>query len=130
MRTRPFLVLSLGLAMMATGGAIACRSSNAYDVNQPENGSVTLVVKNDNFNDVDVYVVSSGLPTRVGTVNGLTTARFALSPSLVTAPDLRIVATPIGGNGRASSGPLIAGPGQTINFTVGSRLSQSFATVQ
>jgi hypothetical protein len=41
-----------------------------------------------------------------------------------------VVATPIGGNGRASSGPLIVSPGQTVNFTIGPVLSQSFATVQ
>jgi hypothetical protein len=124
------LALSLCLTMLAALHATACRSSNAYDIDQPQAGGATLVVKNDNFSDVDVYVVGSGLPTRVGTVTGHSTARFALSPSQISSPDFRVVATPIGGNGRASSGPLIVSPGQTVTFTIGPMLSQSFATVQ
>jgi hypothetical protein len=124
------LTLSLCLSMLAAFGTTACRSSNAYDIGQPQAGGATLVVRNDNYSDVDVYVVSSGLPSRVGTVTGNSTARFSLNPSLVTAPDFRVVATPIGGNGRASSGPLLVSPGQTVYFTIGPVLSQSFATVQ
>jgi hypothetical protein len=79
---------------------------------------------------MDVYALSGGLPSRVGTVTGLSTARFALNPTLYSASDLRIIATPIGGNGRASSGPLAVRSGQTIDFTIGSRLALSFATVR
>lgn len=123
-------IATLGLAACLVSAATAgCRSGNPYDVGrEPE--AVGLVVRNDNFYDVDVYAVADVLATRIGTVNGNATQRFELNPSITGAGDLRIVATPIGGNGRASSGPLAVSRGQTIYFTVASQLRQSTATVR
>jgi hypothetical protein len=73
--------------------------------------------------------VSQGLATRVGTVTGNSSRTFTLHPSLASQ-DLRIVATPIGGNGRASSGNVQAGAGQTIEFTIGSTLNHSTVIIK
>jgi hypothetical protein len=115
---------ALALASCLVAAASACRSSGSYDVSQQGN-TATLVVQNQNFNDVDVYAVAGGLATRIGTVTGNSTTRFGLSEALYTAPDFRVVATPIGGNGRASTGPLVVSPGQTIEFTVAPVLRMS-----
>jgi hypothetical protein len=77
-----------------------------------------LAVQNQNFDDIDVCAVAGGLATRIGTVTGNSTARFGLSDVLYNMPDFRIVATPIGGNGRASTGPISVSSGQTIQFTI------------
>jgi hypothetical protein len=116
--------------LVALSGAAACRSANPYDVAEAQPGNIALVVRNNNFNDVDVYAVSSGLATRIGTVTGNSSATFTLNPSLVSPTDFRIVATPIGGNGRASTGPINVSPGQTIEFTVGPVLSQSTVSIR
>jgi hypothetical protein len=79
---------------------------------------------------MDLYVVSEGLATRIGDVTGNNTAHFVLDPSFFPANEIRIIATPVGGNGRASSGALNVGPGQTIDFTIGSSLRQSSARVR
>jgi hypothetical protein len=129
-RTTSTFALLLSLALLGAPVAQGCRSGGAFDVNNPEPDVAYLVVKNDNVLDMDIYAVSSGLPTRIGTVTGLSTARFALQPTLYGATDFRIIATPIGGNGRASSGQLIVQRGQTIDFTIGSNLRQSFASVR
>jgi hypothetical protein len=102
---------------VASATTFACRSASPYDVAQQAN-TVTLVVQNQNFNDMDVYAVAGGLATRIGTVTGNSSARFGLSDALYNAPDFRIVATPIGGNGRASTGPVHVSSGQTIEFTI------------
>jgi hypothetical protein len=123
-------LVTLGLAAcLACAATAGCRSGSAYDVGRVADG-VGLVVRNDNFYDVDVYAVADVLATRIGTVTGNSTQRFELSPSITGAGDLRVVATPIGGNGRASSGPLAVSRGQTIFFTVASQLRQSTATVR
>lgn len=123
-------VVALGLAIcLSSTAAIGCRSGTPYDVGR-ETDAVGLVVKNDNFSDVDVYAVADFLATRIGTVGGNSTQRFELSPSMTGGADLRIVATPIGGNGRASSGTVIVSRGQTIYFNVASVLRQSTATVR
>ena len=93
-------------------------------------GAVGLVVQNQNFYDMDLYVVSEGLATRIGEVGGNSSAHFTLDPSFFPSSDFRIIATPVGGNGRASSGPLSVGPGQTINFTIAPVLRQSSATIR
>ncbi|MEO7457319.1 MAG: hypothetical protein ABIY52_13735 [Gemmatimonadaceae bacterium] len=120
------LALSLGIVAPLAG---ACRSSNAYDVNSTEPDRVLLTVKNDNFLEADIYALSNGLATRIGVVSGLSTKDFALNSTLYSATDFRIVAAPIGGNGRASSGPLPVHSGQSIEFTVGNRLAASHADI-
>ncbi len=118
------LAASAGLSTM-TG----CSRNNQAAGDVAPASSIGLVVTNQNFWDMDVYAVSEGLATRVGTVTGNTTRRFVLNPTLA-AQDLRIVGTPIGGNGRASSGNLAVSPGQTINFTIGSNLRNSTVTIR
>lgn len=93
-------------------------------------GAVSLTVQNQNFYDMDLYVVSEGLATRIGDVTGNSTGHFVLDPSFFPSNEIRIIATPVGGNGRASSGPLNVGPGQSITFTIASLLRQSSATVR
>jgi hypothetical protein len=121
------VIIASLLCSFATGGCHHGGFANAPGGTQ---GAVGLVVQNQNFYDMDLYVVSEGLATRVGDVGGNTTARFTLDPSFFPSSELRIIATPVGGNGRASSGPLNVGPGQTINFTIASVLRQSSATIR
>jgi hypothetical protein len=122
----------LALIFVLTGPAAlsACRSSNAYDIANRESTDATLIVENQNFYDVDVYALSSGLPTRIGTVSGNSTQTFTLRSTVYTATDFRLVATPIGGNGRGSSGLLAVSRGQTVKFTIAPVLNQSFAQIQ
>lgn len=119
--------LVIGLfAMTATLGTIsACsRASEAGGEVYPQ-GAVGLHVENDNFLDVDVFAISQGMRTRLGTVTGSSSATFMIEPSMATQGDLRIIATPIGGMGQASTGSLQVSPGETIEFRVGSVLSNS-----
>ncbi|MEP6730346.1 MAG: hypothetical protein ABJE10_06900 [bacterium] len=124
------MAVLLAGALLGPLALASCRSGNAYDVDTNQPDRILLNVKNDNFLDMDIYALSSGLPSRIGTVSGVNSAHFALDPTLYGASDFRIVATPIGGNGRASSGPLVVSRGQTIEFTIGSRLAQSHAEVR
>lgn len=119
-------VLSMVLALASAG----CHRGSFANAPAGTQGSVGLVVQNQNFYDMDLYVVSEGLATRVGSVGGNSTATFTLDPSFLPSSDLRVIATPVGGNGRASSGPLSVGPGQTINFTIAPVLRQSSATIR
>lgn len=128
MRRSPAIMLALFCGLLLSA-APACRSADPWAVGQQPD-AVGLTVRNNNFADVDLWAVADGLATRIGTVNGNSSAQFDLSPSLYGASDLRIVGTPIGGNGRASSGPLIVSRGQTIMFTIAPTLRTSFATVR
>jgi hypothetical protein len=118
------------IASLLLSFAVGCHRGGFNNAPAGTQGAVRLVVQNQNFYDMDLYVVSEGLPTRVGDVTGNSSASFTLDPSFFPSTELRIIATPVGGNGRASSGPLNVGPGQTIHFTIGSVLRQSSATIR
>ena len=124
------LALALGAASLAACSPGVRRGGTAAGGVVPRPDAVALTVQNQNFADMDVYVVSEGLATRLGMVMSNSTAQFTLDPSFFPTQELRIVATPIGGNGRASSGPLSVGPGQTISFTIAGVLRHSTATVR
>lgn len=117
----------IALAACARSGPV--RQSSSGDVAPAAAGSITVDVRNDNFADMDVYVVAEGLPTRLGTVTGNSRGSFRLDASFVPTDQLRVVATPIGGNGRASSGTLLVSPGQTVEFRIAPVLRQSSASV-
>ena len=121
------------VGLLAIGGTLA--SSGACWRNNQEAGDVSpantigVHVQNDNFLDMDVYLVAEGLPTRLGTVSGNGSHTFVVDGSLASQ-DIRIVATPIGGNGRASTGSVLVSPGQTIDFRIGSILRNSSVSVR
>jgi hypothetical protein len=124
------LLIGLLAASAALSTATACSRPNEAAGEVLPATSIGLTVTNQNFLDMDVYAVSDGLATRLGTVTGNAKRNFVLHPSLAAAGDLRIVATPIGGNGRASTGNVNVSPGQTIDFRIGSILRNSTVSIR
>lgn len=120
--------LLVGLFTIFSAGAVLTTTACSHNYEAggqlaPEN-SIALRVNNQNFLDMDVYAVSEGLATRLGSVTGNSSRTFVVDPSLATT-DFRIVATPIGGTGRASTGSIMPAAGQTVDFTIGSILRNS-----
>lgn len=96
----------------------------------PPADAVAIQVRNEYGAEMEVYVIAEGLPTRLGSVASGANIVFTLDRSFVPSSDLRIVAAPLGGNGRASSGPLSVSSGQVVQFTISSLLRASSATVR
>lgn len=119
---RIFAVL-LAIAPMAVSVGACGRTGEAGGEVVPAS-SVGLDVRNQNFLDVDVFQIVDGFSTRLGTVTGNGTRHFLLDP-MVGSRDFHLVAVPIGGAGRASSGTVAVSAGQTIVFTVGAVLANS-----
>ena len=111
MYAKRFAFASLLLSIVTAG----CHHDGFTNTPAGTQGAIGLVAQNQNFSDMDLYVVSEGLATRIGDVTGNSTAHFTLDPSFFPSNELRIIATPIGGNGRASSGPLTIGPGDRLH---------------
>ena len=121
--TRILIGLFTAAATLSTAAACSHNTYEAAGEVAPAN-SIGLRVTNSNFLDMDVYAVSEGLSTRLGTVTGNSSHTFVLPPAYSTQ-DLSIVATPIGGTGRATTGPITVSPGQTVEFRIGSVLRNS-----
>ncbi|MDB4914190.1 MAG: hypothetical protein JWM95_1834 [Gemmatimonadetes bacterium] len=124
------LRLAAFLLCMSTAAVQGCRSANSYDMDPSDQAGVILDVKNDAFLDVDVYVIADGLATRVGEVSGTSERKFMIRESVWRAGDLRFIATPIGGNGRANSGPVNVRAGSTVFFNVNNTLRNSVVSVR
>lgn len=126
------LAFVVALAAVADGAA-ACGGPARHHARRVTSGGdsgVTLVVRNDNFADLDVRVIGYGMETRLGIVPGNLTQQFALGEWVARSPDLLITATPLGGSSGATSGHLVVQLGQTIEFTIGTRLWQSSVYVR
>lgn len=119
------MALALGSAAGACGRSVAPYQTGSAE---PDANAVLVRVVNNNFNDVDVYsVTSGGDATRLGSVTATTTGSFVLDPSYFPTGTLRLIARPIGGNGRALSDFLTVTPGMTIEFDIAPRLRDSMA---
>lgn len=126
-RTSQARAVALSLLLLA---ASACVRHPQGDEDAPEKGPPVLVhVHNENFLDVNVYLVVSGVSRRLGTVSGNSTGDFSVDWGLTVGQSITIQAIPIGGRGSASTGPLSIGMGQMIDFTVAPVLRQSTVSV-
>lgn len=118
------------LAALAVAGAVACSRNPQPEIEDGiSRDPIVVHVKNENFLDMNMYAVSSGATRRLGTVTGNGSGEFSVPWSFASASGIVIVAQPIGSRGSASSPSLNVGPGQVVEFKVGSTLRLSTATV-
>jgi hypothetical protein len=96
---------------------------------EPRPDPIPVHVKNENFLDMNIFVVTSGISRRLGTVSGNASGDFLINWSVANGQTVTITASPIGGRGGATSGALSVGIGQVIDFKIGSTLRQSVASV-
>ena len=108
----------------------ACSRNKGTEDFYPRADPIPVHVQNENFLDMNVFVVSSGVSRRLGTVSGNGAGDFKIAWSLVNGQTISLTAIPIGGRGSAGSGSLSVSPGQMIDFKIGSVLRQSTATVR
>lgn len=81
----------------------------------------TLEVENNSTLDVRVFVLRAGMQSRLGTVTGMTTARFALPPNVIDR-ELRLYANPVAGWTRLVTETLVIRPGQLVSWKLDERL--------
>lgn len=91
---------------------------------------VQVEVRNNNFYDVVVYALTSGVRTRLGTVGGHGKQLLRISASLVSSGMLQFAAHPIGSNSHATLDRVSVQPGQRVSLTIMPSIEQSFATVR
>ena len=136
MSTRDSWISRAGATALVVLAASACahvptgpRSQYAVRGTPNVRGAM-LVVRNDNFADMDVYVLRGGVALqRLGMVTGGSTAAFPRPESLFPDGTLRLVGRLIGGGGTIRSDALVVAPGQTVTFMVQPYLAASAATV-
>jgi len=116
-------VLAL-VTMEAAMGACAARGAGAGSASQQ---SSQLVVQNDYWLDVVIYLVHGTARIRMGTVTGLSHATFHIKQGVVSTESARLLVDPIGASRGYLTDAITVMPGQLIELRVGSPLN--FSTV-
>jgi hypothetical protein len=91
--------------------------------------AATVHVANNNFADVTVYVMQSGMRWRLGTVTGLSRQAFRMPRLSYDAGDLYLLADPIGGARGYLSPPVRVRAGEAVDLRLHATLSMSSVSV-
>ena len=109
----------------------SCSRNKAHDDDfYPRMDPIPIHVRNENFLDMNVAVVSNGVSRRLGMVAGNSAGDFKVDWAVANGQGIILTAVPIGGRGSAVSGSLNVAPGQMVEFKIGSVLRQSTAIVR
>jgi hypothetical protein len=112
-------------AAAAALGACAPVAEQAA-VNAPVREKAKLVVQNQSWSDVAVYLVSGGRRARVGTVASMSSGQFAVPDAYILGvSDITVQADPIGSKITYTSEPIQVFPGARINLQVANTIRMS-----
>jgi hypothetical protein len=119
---RAGLIVLLGLSS-------ACAASHSAPTSSPEPlaSEIPVQIDNQNFSDMEIYVVKSGQRLLIGQAGGL--AKTTLTIKNATRGDgrIRLLAEPVGAVRRISTPLLVVPQGQRIFWTIGSDPATSTA---
>jgi len=85
-------------------------------------------VESHNWNDITIYLVTDGLPQRLGMVTALSSASFEFPAQRLNGGDLRLRALPVAGRAFTSETILVT-PGQVITWRLENDLNASSLSV-
>ncbi len=125
------LISRLALCGALMGAAPACGSVSRSSPSSPSllHAEVSVEVENHNWSDITVYLLTGGLPQRLGMVTALGNASFAFpSHHLNTGGNVRLRALPVAGEAYTSDAILVQ-PGQAIIWTLENDLDISSLSV-
>ena len=123
------VALACTLAVAAGPGCGLLFSSSPTGSAARTQDPVLVSVESHNWSDITVYLVSGGLPQRLGMVSALGEATFDFSAHrLNTSSGVRLQALPVAGQPFTSETILVL-PGQAIFWTLENNLETSSFTV-
>jgi hypothetical protein len=97
----------------------ACGAFRAPSSPAPSGDKIPVTIDNQNFSDMNIYVLRNGSRWLVGHANGLAKTTLTISNLARGDGQVRLLASPIGGFGRIVTPTLIVPRGQSIYFTIG-----------
>src|SRR2546429_4819648 len=103
--------------LLCTFAALACHHGAVAPIN-PQ-AEVAVTVENQNFLDMNVFLIRGGQRIRLGTVPGLTSRILMVRPDLIGyGTELRFEVHPIGGRSNPISETITVRPGDVIQLTI------------
>ena len=93
-------------------------------------GRIPVRIDNQNYSDLDVYLLSRGTRLLLGSVTGLTKATLMLpTGSALTDGRVQLQADPLGAVAPIRTPQLLVSPGEQVYWTIGADRADSYASV-
>jgi hypothetical protein len=126
MNPRNGLVVAAAAFVMAACAPVAEQAMNA----RPAENQTMLVVQNDNWSEVKVYLLRGSQRIRLGSVPSMSQGKFSIPNAFVFGvSDVTIQAEPIGGHESYVSPPIQVYPGGRVALKVEKQLRLSHFAV-
>ncbi len=110
--------ITLGLLALATSVLLGCNRNRPVTDLDP-NAPTTVVVDNQGFSDMTIFVLEGGRRIRLGLANGNTQTRFRLPAYLVKSlTPLRFLADPVGSDRTPVSDEITVSPGDEVTLRI------------
>ena len=119
---RAGLIVLLGLSS-------ACGASHSPPTSSPEplSSEIPVQIDNQNFSDMDIYVVKNDQRLLIGQAGGLTKTTLTIKNATRGDGRIRLLAEPVGAVRRIATPILVVPQGQSIFWTIGSDPATSTA---
>jgi len=93
-------------------------------------GRIPVRIDNQNYSDLDVYLLSRGTRVLLDSVTGLTRATLMLpTGSALTDGRVQLQADPLGAVAPIRTPQLLVSPGEQVYWTIGADRADSYASV-
>ena len=115
MRRSLLSVLVIGMLAIVP----ACAPKSAANTDSSANSETTLVVRNDNYLDFNIYLIQGSQRVRIGTARGLSSTRMRIPSQYVFGVSvLQFLADPIGGTVTPVSERINVTPGDEVHLQI------------
>lgn len=113
-------------AVLGTATLLAACASGASRISSdPELQPISLTVTNQNWLDVDVFVLNGDSRYRIGQVGGNGSATLSIPSSLLMHGQVRLLADPIGSNDTYTTDMISVARDEKVQLTVAPRMRMS-----
>lgn len=116
------------IAVLGLSTACGASRSTAASGPQPASNDIPVQIDNQNFSDMEIYVVRNGQRLLLGQAGGLTKTTLTIRNAVRGDGRVRLLAEPIGGVRPFATPTLVVPPGQSIFWTIGSDPATSSAS--
>jgi hypothetical protein len=123
-------LLGLSVACAASRPAATSPSPQPATASADSEARIRVQIDNQNYSDMDIYLVDRGTRLLLGSASGLTKTTLLL-PAASSGGDGRVQlqADPIGAVAPIRTPQLLVAPGQQVYWTIGADRADSYASV-
>jgi hypothetical protein len=132
MKIRSMALTGLAVAAIGiTGCATTPHAQETSMFDAPADRGASVRVSNNNWSDMTVYVVRSGMRVRLGQVPSMSTRELRIPAGVLTsASPMQLMARPLASRSAYVSHNLSIVPGQRVNLSLENNLNLSTFTIR